>query len=115
MKKILILFFMLITMGFACAEVDFNQVISETTMPTDAEIKAVIDQFNFDEKQKEQIFKDTKKRLQDIYSGKDANASENLNSSLDALKKGNSSMFKDPNMKTEFLKEVEYNLPKKGN
>ena len=113
MKKILILFFMLLTMGFACAEVDFNAVINETSMPTDGEIRAVIEQFNFDDKQKEQLFKDTKKSLQDIYSGKNKNAADDLNNSLNALKKGNSSMFKDPNMKAEFLKEVEDNLPKK--
>ncbi len=70
MKKIIYTIVFCCFMSFAMAEIDFSQAISTTTMPTDAEIRATIAKFNFTPEQQEAIFKDTKKRLQEMYSSK---------------------------------------------
>lgn len=71
MKKIVFMFLALCSMGIAFADIDFSEAIQNSSMPTDAEIKNIISQFNFSEEQKEDLFKETKRKLQDIYSGKD--------------------------------------------
>jgi len=38
----------------------------EFTMPSDEEIKAVLEQFNFNEKQREYLFKETKKKFEEM-------------------------------------------------
>ncbi len=45
----------------------YEQAITLDEKPTDAEIKATIDKFNFNDKQKEHLIKETKKRIDDIY------------------------------------------------
>ena len=79
MKKIIILAACLISLQvFANETLDVKQFpiidtskvdlsIENTKMPTDDEIKAVIETFDFDNKQKEYLFKEVKKKLQDIY------------------------------------------------
>ena len=112
MKKIIFTLAIILTMGTTFAEVDFDQVLKTTSMPTDSEIKAVISQFDFDEKTKQQLFKETKKKLQQMYSGADTNANAELNSSLDSLKNSSGNAFIDPKMKEEILKEAD-SLPQK--
>jgi len=42
-----------------------NLTDKEFKMPTDEEIKSVLSQFNFDEKQKEYLFKEIKKKFEE--------------------------------------------------
>ena len=58
MKKVLYILFLFL-FSFTLADVDFSEAIGTTKMPSDAEIMKVISQFNFDPKQKEEIFKQT--------------------------------------------------------
>ena len=82
MKKIFYTLFL--TCFLSCvvmADTDFTQAIHSSKMPTDAEIMEMISKFNFNEEQKRVIFKDTKKKLQDMYSSKnvdETNADLNL-------------------------------------
>ncbi len=57
-------------------EVNINQMINSTTMPTDEEIMATIKQFNFDKTQEEYLFKETKKKLTEVYEAAQKNLSE---------------------------------------
>lgn len=50
---------------------DLNTVIQQTTMPSDAEIMETIRKFNFDKSQEEYLFKETKRKLKELYSNKD--------------------------------------------
>ena len=70
MKKIFLTLAIICFTGIAFADYDFSKAVQNSSMPTDAEIRAIISKFNFDEDQKEVIFKETKMRLQEIYSGK---------------------------------------------
>lgn len=45
--------------------------LNTPTMPTDAEIMETISKFNFDKTQQDYLFKETKKRLEDMYSKQD--------------------------------------------
>ena len=69
MKKIILMFLALCFMGIALADVDFAAAIKNSSMPTDAEIRRTLAQFNFDAQQQEELFKEIKKKLQQIYSG----------------------------------------------
>ncbi len=64
---------------------DMNTIVSQTSMPTDAQIREVINKYDFDENQKEYLFKETKRKLQEIYAqkGKNVPLSSNLNMPLD--------------------------------
>ena len=70
MKKIFLILAVICFTGIAFADYDFSKAVQNSSMPTDAEIRAIISKFNFDEDQKEVIFKETKLRLQEMYSGK---------------------------------------------
>ena len=42
--------------------------LSQVEMPTESEIKQIIDKYNFSSEQKEQIYKDTKRQLDMLYA-----------------------------------------------
>jgi len=76
MKRVLnFLFAILLISSFACAQnidAKVNDALNTTSMPTDEEIMQTLEKFNFSQSQKEQLFKETKKQLQEMYSTKDA-------------------------------------------
>ena len=65
---------------------DLNTIIQESTMPTDAEIMETIRKFNFDKAQEEYLFKETKRKLTEMYSNKNFSAVTSGESTLDTTK-----------------------------
>ncbi len=63
---------------------DLNTVIQETSMPTDAEIMETIRKFNFDKAQEEYLFKETKRKLNALYSNKNFQSITSNETTLDA-------------------------------
>ena len=55
-------------------EQDLNTIIQQTNMPTDAEIMETVRKFNFDKSQEEYLFKETKRKLNELYSNKNFSA-----------------------------------------
>lgn len=80
MKKIIFLFLAIFTAQISIAQesmpIDYNQILSTTEAPSDAEIRRIINQFNYPPEVKEEVFQKTKKQLQDIYNTKDAKLME---------------------------------------
>ena len=76
MKKFLIAFFVLFFGQFVIAqeEINYNEILNLTTMPNDSEIRQIVDKFNFTPEQKEQIFKETKRQMVELYTTKDVSA-----------------------------------------
>ena len=72
-------------MNYSKAEeaTDLNSMIIQSTMPSDAEIMETIRKFNFDKSQEEYLFKETKKKLQDLYSNKNFSAITSGETTLD--------------------------------
>ena len=72
-------------MNYSKAEetTDLSTMIIQSTMPTDAEIMETIRKFNFDKSQEEYLFKETKKKLQDLYSNKNFSSITSGESTLD--------------------------------
>lgn len=74
MKKIfytiLILFFTQISFA-QDASINYSEILNTTAMPSDEEIRKVLNQLNYPQEQKEIIFQETKKQLQEIYTIKD--------------------------------------------
>ncbi len=64
------------------ADTDFTSAIQSTKMPSDAEIMEIISKFNFNDEQKQIIFKDTKKKLQQMYSSKNNMSQTNADLNL---------------------------------
>ena len=85
MKKIIyFLTFILITSNVVFAQnnanLDLNQIMNMATMPTDAEIMKVVNQFGFDQEEKQLLFMETKRKLQSLYNSNDVKALvENMN------------------------------------
>ena len=50
--------------------IDINTAIQQSTMPSDAEIMETVRKFNFDKAQEEYLFKETKRKLKELYSNK---------------------------------------------
>lgn len=89
MKKALylVLFYIFMSVfNFASAleNYDINQMVNSTTMPTDAEIMQVIDKYNFDAAQKDLIFRETKRQLEELYSAKNPSVSPSASSSAES-------------------------------
>lgn len=75
MKKILYLFSSLLIMQFSLAQdnnINYEELLNTTIMPTDEEIAKIVNQFNFPQEEKNRIIIETKKQLQEIYDSKDA-------------------------------------------
>jgi len=104
------IFISLAFLMFGCTyaqDVDFTQALNSTSMPTDQEIRAVISQFNFDNSTQEQIFKETKKKLQTMYANKNSAAiNSELNSSLKTLENGSVDEYFDESKKTEVMQKI---------
>lgn len=55
--------------NYSCAEeTDLNTMVQQSSMPSDEEIRATIKKFNFNKTQEEYLFKETKRRLEEMYS-----------------------------------------------
>ena len=107
MKKILYTILISCFMCMAFADYDFSGAIQNTSMPTDDEIRAIISQFNFTKEQQDAIFKDTKKKLQIMYSGKNAaQTNAELNKYVNEVQQGTFDEVIDPSSKKELLEGV---------
>ena len=51
--------------------INYAQIVGSTAMPSDEEIMQTIEKFNFDKEQKQQLFKETKRRLKNMYENND--------------------------------------------
>ena len=75
MKKGFFYLFFSTILFFNCAiaqeNTNYAEIVNSTAMPSDEEIMQVIEKFNFDESQKQQLFKETKKRLENMYENND--------------------------------------------
>ena len=65
---------------------DLNTVIQASSMPSDAEIMETIRKFNFDKAQEEYLFKETKRKLQEMYSNKNFSVVTSGDTTLDETK-----------------------------
>ena len=78
MKKIL--FFLISIILFANitlaqnANIDLNQILQTTSMPSDGEIMQMLDTLGVPQEEKNALFIETKKRLEQMYATKDASA-----------------------------------------
>ena len=52
--------FALCLSAIAQENIDYSQIVNSTSMPSDEEIMQVIEKFNFDHDQKQQLFKNGK-------------------------------------------------------
>lgn len=67
-KKFLgFMFGLFLLTGIGYCEENVESMLKATTMPTDEEIMQTIDKFNFTKEQKEYLFKETKRRLIEMY------------------------------------------------
>ena len=78
MKKILfflisIILFTNITLA-QNANIDLNQILQTTSMPSDGEIMQMLDTLGVPQEEKNALFIETKKRLEQMYATKDASA-----------------------------------------
>lgn len=68
MKKILVVFWLFLLFCANADELIIQQsVVNLENKPTDEEIKATIEKYNFDKKQKEVLFKQMKKEINEMY------------------------------------------------
>ena len=83
MKKLFCMLSLICFMPYiATADTDFTQVIESSNMPSDAKIMETLSKFNLNEEQKNVVFKDTKKKLQEMYSSKNNTDSANADLNL---------------------------------
>ncbi|MBQ8476024.1 hypothetical protein IJ531_03080 [bacterium] len=108
MKKLLYILLASCAMGaINAADVDFTSVVNSTSMPSDAEIRAVVSKFNFDKDQQEILFRETKKKLQAMYASKNTvSTNAQLNQSLNQIKNGSANEYMSGSMKQEVLRDV---------
>ena len=107
MKKILYTFLAFCAVGTAFADIDFADAINNTSMPTDAEIRRILSQFNFSEDQKEELFKETKKKLQQMYSGKNMEQTNaELNQYYSVINNEELNQYMDNSTKQELKKGI---------
>lgn len=108
MKKLLFILVLSCFFGTAnAADIDFYQAVHSNQMPSDAEIMKMLSKFDFDEKQKKEIFIETKKQLQSVYSSnnpREVNA--RLNKTLKEMQNGSYSEFVDASVMSEIMKEL---------
>jgi len=67
MKKILLTFLAIFLFSQISLAQEANIENTVIQMPTDEEIMEIIEKYGLEENQKESVFKDTKKKLQEIY------------------------------------------------
>lgn len=114
MKKFLLGFILICFTGIAkAADIDFYQAVNSSGMPTDAEIMKMLSKFGFSEEQKREIFAETKKQLQSVYSSDNpGEVNARLNKTLQEMQNGSYSEFIDESVMNEIMKDVS-DLPKK--
>ena len=120
MKKLLITVSVLFLFSVAFAQGEYSQyseLLNSTTMPTDSEIMMIIDKFDFTPEQKEQLFRETKKQLKEIYETKNAALLEQrINQGKELLNNSNINvndvMLPDV-QKTD--RKLELNIPREEN
>ena len=93
-------------MGIAFADYDFSQAVKTTPMPTDAEIRATISKFNFDDNQKEIIFRETKMRLKELYAKDAAGINDELNQNY-RMMNGVGEEYLDESVKQQTIKRID--------
>ena len=73
MKKLLIIFLTLLFGQFAYSQENINyaEIFNSIHAPTDEEIWQVVDRFNFTPEEKEQLFNETKKQMEELYQTQD--------------------------------------------
>ena len=69
MKKILIILSILLVGQFAYSqeEINYSELFNSIHAPTDEEIWQVVDRFNFTPEEKQQLFNETKKQMEELY------------------------------------------------
>ena len=106
MKKILFVFLFL-SFSMAFADVDFTKALKSTSMPTDAEIKNVLKQFDFTDEQADAVFKEVKTKLKQLYLTQDFdNANIELNRYLNQIDNEAVGVFMDETTKRQFLMDM---------
>ena len=106
MKKILFAFFILLT-SIAMADVDFTNAIRSTSMPTDAEIRAVLKYFEFTGEQEDAVFKEVKGKLKQMYYSNDFEKSNvELNRYLNQIDCEAVGVFMDDATKRQLLQDL---------
>lgn len=83
MKKLTFLFLSLLLFLNAALAQNENAIQNALAMPSDEEIRAAIDKFNFSPKEKEQLFKETKKKLEEAFSQESPDHSKSIPSALE--------------------------------
>ena len=75
-------------MNYSSADenIDINSAIRQTTMPTDAEIMETIRKFNFSKAQEEYLFKETKRKLNELYTNKNFSVVTSGDNTIDTSK-----------------------------
>ena len=70
MKKFLYLTIFILSLNVVLAQeaVDINQILQTTTMPTDGEIMQVIEVLGVAQEEKQLLFDETKKKLEQMYA-----------------------------------------------
>ena len=108
MKKILCALFLSFLISYtAIADTDFSQAIQSSSMPTDEEIMNIISKFNFNEEQKKIIFKDTKKKLQEMYSMENIDQTNaELNQDMKVMNHEGLSEYVSPSVTNEVSKKA---------
>ncbi len=107
MKKILLTCLALCISGIALADIDFAAAVKNSTMPTDAEIRRTLAQFNFDSEQQEELFKEIKKKLQQIYSGQNPEQTNaEFNQFYGQINNEDLNQFMDGSIKEELKRDV---------
>jgi len=112
MKKIIYVFLAFCFMGIAFADIDFSEAINNSTMPTDAEIRHVISQFDFNQEQQDEVFKYTKKKLREIYSTNNmSQTNAELNRYYNQINDENVSQYMNNSVKNQLKRDIS-KLPK---
>ena len=62
---------------------NINTIVEQSTMPSDTEIMETIRKFNFDKAQEEYLFKETKRKLKELYSNKNFSSITSNETTLD--------------------------------
>ena len=106
MKKILFIY-LIFALSPVFADVDFTRAIKSTSMPSDAEIRAVLRQFEFTGEQEDAVFKEVKGKLKELYYSKDTEKSNiELNRYLNQLDNEAVGVFMDNQLKQRFLQDM---------
>lgn len=77
MKKIFVVLALLLSFCAFADEKSNQNIINSSIKPTDEEIKATLEKYDFDKKQKEVLFKQMKKQIDDMYDTSENNCELN--------------------------------------